>query len=255
MTRAEKDAYLAKGADEQARRVACAREAVKAVPDWLQHQVAYNKANQDCLIAAGLVAPPAAPSAAEEEQRRRNECVNQAHKDHPNYLNGGEAWTRFLAAQNACLQPSGSPASTPAVSNRTPPPTDSPAPLPPPRAPVMSTFSTGPVPRAGALSLADFTSQWVGKAVVATGTVARVETIRGYEHLYFQGAGSKLVVCFAQGFGGVKNTSELIGKTIEVNVRIDSPASCLDHRIETLGAAEIRQVNQLRVIGDARPAK
>jgi hypothetical protein len=87
--------------------------------------------------------------------------------------------------------------------------------------------------------------------VIATGTVERVETVRGFEHLYFQGAGGKFVVCFAQGFGGVKNASELIGKTIEVSARIDSPAGCSDQRVEVVGATEIRQVNQLRLIGGA----
>jgi hypothetical protein len=59
------------------------------------------------------------------------------------------------------------------------------------------------------------------------------------------------VVCFAEGFGGVKNASDLIGKTIEVSARIDSPAGCSDQRLSTVGATEIRQVNQLRLIDGA----
>jgi hypothetical protein len=85
--------------------------------------------------------------------------------------------------------------------------------------------------------------------VIATGTVARVETIGGFEHLYFQGAGETLVVCFTQGLGGLKNASELVGRTVEFSARIDGPVSCLDQRV--VGAAELRQLTQLRLIGDS----
>jgi hypothetical protein len=191
----------------------------------------------------------------EDEQARRVACAGEAAKKYPQYWLADQS-VGYQNAVRDCLIAAGLSAPAPAVYNRPPTLTDAEltAAMSVPT-PVVRTFSTAPAPRSGALSIADFNSQWFGKAVVATGTVARVETIRGYEHLYFQGAGSKLVVCFAQGFGGVKNASELIGKTIEVSVRIDSPAGCLDHRVETVGAAEIRQLNQLRLIGDARPVK
>lgn len=86
------------------------------------------------------------------------------------------------------------------------------------------------------------------RSVIATGIVARVETIGGFEHLYFQGADEKIVVCFGQGFGGLKNASELVGRMVELRVRIDSPAGCLDHRVGIVGATELRQPSQLRLI-------
>ena len=188
------------------------------------------------------------------DQEKRVACATEAAKTYPQSWMSDQA-VGYQNAVRACLIASGLPAPPPAVDYRPPPPTPNAgtkAALPGPP-PVVSTFSTAPTPSAGALSIANFTSQWVGKAVVATGTVARVATIRGFEHLYFQGAGSKLVVCFAQGFGGVKNASELIGKTIEVRARIDSPAGCSDHGLETVGATEIRQLNQLKLIGSPRP--
>jgi hypothetical protein len=104
------------------------------------------------------------------------------------------------------------------------------------------------------MSIADFTAQWIGKPVIATGTVARVETIAGFEHLYFQGAGEQFVVCYAQGFPGFKSAPELIGKTIEVSARVDSPVACMDHA-GTVGATELRQPSQLRLLGDAAPGQ
>jgi hypothetical protein len=62
-------------------------------------------------------------------------------------------------------------------------------------------------------------------------------------------------VCFAQGLGGTKNASELIGRTVEVSGRIDSPVACFDHRVGTVGAVELRQPSQLRPLGNAAPGQ
>ena len=87
--------------------------------------------------------------------------------------------------------------------------------------------------------------------MIATGTVARVQTIRGVEHVYFEGAGEKYVLCIREGMPGMQHPSELVGKTLELSVRIDWARGCLDQRV-TIGATDLRQATQLRVVDDSR---
>jgi hypothetical protein len=108
-----------------------------------------------------------------------------------------------------------------------------------------------PAARAGALPIASISAQWVGRSVVATGTVARVQTIRGVEHLYFEGTDEKFVLCIREGMPGMQHPSELVGKTLEMSVRIDGARGCLDQRV-TIGATDLRQPTQLRVVDDSR---
>jgi hypothetical protein len=94
-----------------------------------------------------------------------------------------------------------------------------------------SRLTVTPTARAGALPIASITAQWVGRSVVATGTVARVQTIRGVEHVYFEGAGEKYVLCVREGMPGMQHPSELVGKTLEMSVRIDWTRGCLDQGV------------------------
>ena len=113
-----------------------------------------------------------------------------------------------------------------------------------------SRLAVTPTARAGALPIASISPEWVGRSVIATGTVARVETIRGVEHVYFEGAGEKYVLCIREGMP-MQHPSELVGKTLELSVRIDR--ACLDRRV-TIGATELRQPTQLKIVGDSPAA-
>ena len=114
-----------------------------------------------------------------------------------------------------------------------------------------STLTVTPTARAGALPIASISAQWVGRSVIATGTVARVQTIRGVEHVYFEGADEKYVLCIREGMPGMQHPSELVGRTLELSVRIDWARGCLDQRV-TIGATDLRQPTQLRVVDDSR---
>jgi hypothetical protein len=226
--------------------------------------------------AAGIVRPPQRCTGKAAQMESGVELLTRT-TEYIGWLGQGSL---FVTPQSQPSSPPRSaatpvtPAGAGAASARpipTPPANSKPAPAPaasvavprPPAAPVTpapavvtpdksaAIARSAPAPRAGALSIANFTAQWVGKPVVATGTVARVETIGGFDHLYFQGAGEQFVVCFAQGSGGTKNASELIGRTVEVSGRIDSPVACFDHRVGTVGAVELRQPSQLRLLGNA----
>jgi hypothetical protein len=126
-----------------------------------------------------------------------------------------------------------------------PPVTPSPAIMPPTPG---SRLAVTPTARAGALPIASITAQWVGRPVIATGTVARVQMIRGVAHVYFEGAGEKYVLCIREGMP-MQHPSELVGRTLELNVRIGP--ECLDRRV-TIGATELRQPTQLRVVDGSR---
>jgi hypothetical protein len=108
-----------------------------------------------------------------------------------------------------------------------------------------SRLAVTPAARAGALPISSITAQWVGRSVVATGTVARVEAIRGVHHVYFEGAGEKYVLCIRAEMPGMQHPSELVGKTLELSVRV--APECMDRRV-TIGATELRQPTQLRVV-------
>jgi hypothetical protein len=113
-----------------------------------------------------------------------------------------------------------------------------------------SRLAVTPAARAGALPIASITAQWIGRPVIATGTVARVEAIRGVHHVYFEGAGEKYVLCISANMPGIQHPSELVGKTLELNVRIGP--ECMDRR--AIGATELRQPTQLRVVDDSPAA-
>jgi hypothetical protein len=134
----------------------------------------------------------------------------------------------------------------PVAAGVTPPPV-SPSPAAVPSTP-GSRLAVTPIARAGALPIASITAQWVGRPVIATGTVARVQMIRGVAHVYFEGAGEKYVLCIREGMP-MQHPSELVGQTLELNVRIGP--ECLDRRV-TIGATELRQPTQLRVVDGSR---
>ncbi len=112
------------------------------------------------------------------------------------------------------------------------------------------------------LQIADFTPQWGGKTVIATGTVSHTATISAYgsayEHFYFEGAGDRFVVCFGDGLRALgdfppelramKDPSELVGKTVVVAGYVDGPVACRDQDLDTVAAMELRQSAQIRLI-------
>jgi hypothetical protein len=115
--------------------------------------------------------------------------------------------------------------------------------------------------------IADFTPQWGGKTVIATGTVSHVATItaygEAYEHLYFEGAGDRFVVCFGAGLRALKDfpaelrdmkdPSELVGRTVVIGGYVDGPVACRDQDLDTVAAMELRQSAQIRLIQPAPP--
>jgi hypothetical protein len=202
---------------------------------------AANPRNSDAINSEYSACIGAVATNARAEAERGSACAQQIVGADPEGMkrDSGGTWQKIYDCAAA---------SAPAPVAAAVPPPVAPAPAivtPAPR----SALTVTPTARAGALPIASMSAQWVGRSVIATGTVARVETIGGFEHLYFQGAGETLVVCFTQGLGGLKNASELVGRTVEFSARIDGPVSCLDQRV--VGAAELRQLTQLRLIGDS----
>jgi hypothetical protein len=224
-----------------------------------QHEkaLAANPRNGDAINKEYFACQGAVNTNARAEGVRARACAERLLTADPDSfkrdLDG--TWQKIYdCAEAPASGPALAPAPTPAAAPVAAParPAAPVAPVVAAPAPEKAVASSASVPTAGALSIANFAAQWVGRSVIATGIVARVETIGGFEHLYFQGAGERIVVCFVQGFGGVKNASELVGRTVELRVRIDSPAGCLDHRVGIVGATELRQPTQLRVLGDSQ---
>ena len=69
--------------------------------------------------------------------------------------------------------------------------------------------------------------------MVATGKVARVEAIRGVNHVYFEGANLKYVLCIRANMPGMQHPSELVGKILELSVGYD--LECMDRRVTIEG--------------------
>ena len=243
---------------------ACTDQTNKAHKANPANYAAINKEYEACLVAVdGKMAAMPAPQQSAEKARP---CAQQLMKAYPD--GDRRDPTGFNEGVRACVQaylgnpspvgtPAAGPASAPALALAPTPPAApvaaparpaAPAALSP--TPRASGLSVTPTARAGALPIASISTQWVGRSLVATGTVARVETIRGVDHVYFEGTDFKYVLCIREGMPGMQHPSELVGKTLELSVRIDWAMGCLDQRV-TVGATELRQSAQLRIVTDS----
>jgi hypothetical protein len=132
---------------------------------------------------------------------------------------------------------------------------------PQPVSPAEARYQTDPVPEnAMRMPLAEITTRWAGYRVIATGTVSRVETRNGNTTLHFQTAGDPVLVCFPEnsyrGMFGIKDISELTGKTVEVRGSVTLPTACGGPRQPSYGAVipgaiKIEAPSQMKVLSTA----
>jgi hypothetical protein len=207
-----------------------------------QHEkaIAANPGNRVAIDNQYAACRGAVNTNARAEAQRGASCAQQIVGADPESMKRDSAGTYQKIYDCAAAS-----APTPAPVAAVVPPPATPAPavgLPTPG----SRLAVTPTARAGALPIASITAQWLGRSVVATGTVARVQAIRGVHHVYFEGAGQKYVLCIREGMNGMQHPSELIGKTLELSIRI--MPECMDRSV-TIGATELRQPTQLRIVG------